>query len=300
MRNSLAQLSQPARGVAMTLLGAFLFSLMPLWVRAIQPPFAPAMVFYRALIGSTAMALLILSRETFRLQLRRLFGQPRLLALLAGMGICMGTSTLFYFISLTHTTVAKALLLSYTSPLYVALLSPLVLKEPARRLTWAALALGLTGIACTTEPQLLLTVQSHETIGILAGILSGMGFGGVFLIGRYLAPHVSSAVRVMAGGIVVSLIMLPWMFQTSITFLTHNLLWLLLLGILCMAIPFTLFFHGQAYIPAQTSALISLFEPACGIVISYAAFGETLSPLAGMGAVLILISTYLAGRAAGA
>lgn len=296
----ISQLSGPARGILMTLLGAFLFSLMPLWVRAVQPPFAPAMVFYRALIGSTVMGALILSRPNYRAQLRRLLHQPRLLALLAGMGVCMGTSTLFYFLSLMHTTVAKALLLNYTSPLYVALLSPLVLKEPSRRLTWIALALGLTGIACTTEPQRLLTVQSSETIGILAGILSGMGFGGVFLFGRYLAPHVSAQVRVMAGGAVVSLLMLPWMFGTDASFLAHNLTWLLLLGIVCMAIPFALFFQGQTHISAQTSSLIALFEPACGIVISYLVFHETLSLLAGVGAVLILISTYLAGRAAGA
>ena len=204
----------------MTLLGAFLFSLMPLGVRAVQPPFAPAMVFYRALIGSTVMGALILSRPNYRAQLRRLLRQPRLLALLAGMGVCMGTSTLFYFLSLMHTTVAKALLLNYTSPLYVALLSPLVLKEPSRRLTWVALALGLTGIACTTEPQRLLAVQSSETIGIPAGILSGMGFGGVFLFGRYLAPHVSAQVRVMAGGAVVRRLRSPGLFGTNVACLT--------------------------------------------------------------------------------
>lgn len=290
------RLDGPARGVIMTMLGAVLFSLMPLWVRSVQPPFAPAMVFYRALIGSATMAALVLGLPAYRAQLRELLRRPRLLALLAGMGICMGTSTLFYFLALTHTTVAKALLLSYTSPIYVAILGPLVLKEPSHRLTWVAVTLGLAGIACITEPQHLLTVQSSETIGILAGLLSGLGFGGVFLFGRYLAPHVNSLVRVMAGGAVVSLLMLPWMFQTDLSFLTHNFLWLALLGIVCMAIPFALFFQGQSYIPAQASSLISLLEPVCGIFIGYLAFGETLSPLAGLGAALILTSTYLAGR----
>lgn len=290
------RLDGPARGVIMTMLGAVLFSLMPLWVRSVQPPFAPAMVFYRALIGSATMAALVLGLPAYRAQLRELLRRPRLLALLAGMGICMGTSTLFYFLALTHTTVAKALLLSYTSPIYVAILGPLVLKEPSHRLTWVAVTLGLAGIACITEPQHLLTVQSSETIGILAGLLSGLGFGGVFLFGRYLAPHVNSLVRVMAGGAVVSLLMLPWMFQTDLSFLTHNFLWLALLGIVCMAIPFALFFQGQRYIPAQASSLISLLEPVCGIFIGYLAFGETLSPLAGLGAALILTSTYLAGR----
>ncbi len=294
------RLDSRVRGIGMTMLGAVLFSLMPLWVRAVRPPFAPAMVFYRALIGSTTMAALILSMPAYRAQVRELLRRPRLLALLAGMGICMGTSTLFYFLALTHTTVAKALLLSYTSPIYVAILGPLVLKEPSHRLTWVAVALGLAGIACTTEPQLLLTVHSSEAFGILAGLLSGLGFGGVFLFGRYLAPYVSAPVRVMAGGGIVSLIMLPWMFQTDLSFLTHNFLWLALLGIVCMAIPFTLFFQGQRYIPAQTSSLISLLEPVSGIFIGYLAFGETLSPLAGVGAALILISTYLAGRTAGA
>jgi drug/metabolite transporter (DMT)-like permease len=293
------RLDGPARGIIMTMLGAVLFSLMPLWVRSVQPPFAPAMVFYRALIGSATMAVLVLGLPAYRAQLRELLRRPRLLALLAGMGACMGTSTLFYFLALTHTTVAKALLVSYTSPIYVAILGPLVLKEPSHRLTWVAVALGLTGIACITEPQHLLTVQSSEAIGILAGLLSGLGFGGVFLFGRYLAPHVSSLVRVMAGGAVVSLLMLPWMFQTDLSFLTHNFLWLALLGIVCMAIPFALFFQGQSYIPAQASSLISLLEPVCGIFIGYLAFGETLSPLAGLGAALILISTYLAGRTAG-
>ena len=37
---------------------------------------------------------------------------------------------LSYFISVKHTTVAISVLLPYTAPIYVTLLSPLLLKEP--------------------------------------------------------------------------------------------------------------------------------------------------------------------------
>ena len=60
-----------------------------------------------------------------------------------GGAVAYAATVLLYLSSLKLTTVANAILLQYTSPVWVALFSTWFLKEPASRLDW----LGSTGSA---------------------------------------------------------------------------------------------------------------------------------------------------------
>jgi len=52
------------------------------------------------------------------------------------------------------TTAANAIFLVYTAPLYVALLSAWVLREPLRGADWLTLLLALLGMGCFCSEQL--------------------------------------------------------------------------------------------------------------------------------------------------
>ncbi len=280
----------------MTLGGAFCFSLVPIWVRSIEAYSPLSIVFYRALIGVFPLFFWIVYTAEGRrdVSLRRLDAKCRWVLLAVGLSMC-GTAVTYY-LAILKTSVAKAVLLHYTAPIYVAIFSPLILKEKNTPLTWFAVGAGFLGTALITEPAGLLTGDPDELIGIISALLSGIFLSGVFLFGRFLAGHLPSRIRTLWGSVIVAIVLLPFGIQVPGGHLWHNLPFLLLLGTVSLALPYTLFFKGQNYISAQAASLTALFEPVCGIGIGFLFFAEKLTAAGFLGAGIVLLSIYLAGR----
>ncbi|MFW6414850.1 MAG: DMT family transporter [Thermodesulfobacteriota bacterium] len=289
------RISPRVKGLFMTLFGAFCFALAPVWVRAIDAYSPLSIVFYRALIAIFPLFYLAMRSQESRgkLMLSGL-GRKHLLVLFCiGLSMC-GTATTYY-LAIMKTTVAKAVLLHYTAPIYVAIFSPLVLKEKNSKVTWFAVGMGILGTALIVEPTNLLVESRDELIGMLSALLSGIFLSGVFLFGRFMAGSLSSLISTFWGCVIVATILLPLGIQLPPGYFWHNLPFLLLLGTVSLALPYTLFLQGQNYISAQASSLAALFEPVCGVAIGFLLYGEQLTLLAFTGALLILVSIYFAG-----
>ena len=279
----------------MTLGAAFLFAVMPIWVRYAEGMGAAALVFFRALIGSSALALSVAADPVRRRRMNPFF-LGKNMWLLLGLGLSMAGCSTFYFISVRYTTVAKAVLLNYTAPIYVALAAPFILKEKASLPARLGILVGITGMVLIVEPARLASFSPSEILGLVFGIASGLCFSGIFLFGKLLSVKVGSYVRTVWGGLITLIVLAPWGFMTPPSALLANWHWLLTLGILSMALPYTLFFRAQDYIPAHMSSTVALFEPACGVMIGYLLFGEALSPMGVAGAACILAAIYLSSR----
>ena len=66
-------------------------------------------------------------------------------AVLGGMAY---TATVVLFVIATKlTTAANAIFLQYTAPIYIAVLSPWLLREPVRRSDWILIGIAFGGIA---------------------------------------------------------------------------------------------------------------------------------------------------------
>lgn len=290
------RINYPLKGLCMTMLGAFCFSLVPIWVRSIDSYSSVSIVFYRALIGVFPLFLWSMRKPGSRneLSLKGLDWKFRLVLFGVGLSMCGTAST--YYLAIMKTSVAKAVLLHYTAPLYVAILSPVLLKERNPPLTWIGVAAGLLGTALIAEPANLFRGSQEELLGTFSALLSGICLAGVFLLGRFLAGYLSSLISTFWGSLIVVIILLPFGLHVPEGYFWQNLPFLLILGTVSLALPYALFFQGQNYISAQTSSLAALFEPVCGIGIGFLIFGEQLDLLGILGAALVLLSIYLAGR----
>lgn len=71
--------------------------------------------------------------------------------------------------------------------------------------------------------------------------------------------------------------------------------WLLVLGLVCTAAPYGLYFTGLPSTSASLGALFSMLEPLIATLIAVAAFGERLTPLGWAGAGLLLGAVAVAG-----
>lgn len=284
------------KGLIMTLGGAFCFSLIPIWVRSIEAYSSMSIAFYRSLFGMLFLFFWILRRHrgVESLDLRRLERRHLFVLLCVGLSMCITPVT--YYLAIMKTSVAKAVLLHYTAPIHVAILSPFILKEKNTLLTWVAVGAGLLGTALITEPAGLLEGDPDELLGIASALISGIGLAGVFMFGRFLAGHLPSQTRALWGCVIVTILLLPFGILIPPGYFWHNLPFLFLLGTVSLAIPYTLFFKGANYITAQAGSVVALFEPVCGILIGLLFFGEHLSPIGLAGAGIVLLSIYFASR----
>ncbi|MCF8111669.1 MAG: DMT family transporter [Desulfobacteraceae bacterium] len=289
-------ISSRMKGLFMTLLGAFCFSLIPIWVRAIEAYSSMSIAFFRALIGMIFLFFWIVQRREAEgiIEVRLLGWKYKLVLICVGFAMCLTPVT--YYLAIMKTSVAKAVLLHYTAPIHVAILSPFILKEKNTVLTWIAVGTGLLGTALITEPASLFKGDYEEIQGIVSALISGLGLAGIFMFGRFLAGHIPAQVRALWGCVIVAIILLPFGISVPSSHFCHNLPFLAMLGTVSLAVPYTLFFKGANYITAQASSVASLFEPVCGIAIGFLFFGESLSPVGFAGAGIVLISIYIASR----
>jgi len=276
---------------------AFLFALLPIWVRSVDAYSPLNIAFYRALFCSIVLVLIMQTSGYKKRTLAVGKATGREWLLLAGLGLAMCGSSVFYFFGILHTSVAKAVLLNYTAPIYVAIFAPVVLKEKNSSQAWLAVIIGLVGIALIADPRKLIQTRSEEFAGIVSSLASGFSFSGVFLIGRKLSGRLTAIAKTMWGGLFMALVLIPWAFVAPDARFLKNLPFLVLIGTISMAIPFTLLYKGQHYISAQVSSTAALFEPVCGVAIGYLVYHEHLTTAGIVGAVAVLVSIVLASRA---
>lgn len=120
------------------------------------------LVFYRGFVGFVMMLTLIRWQGIpwrtphWRMQLSR--------------GLSGTISLMCYFFALGVLPLAAAVTLSYTSPLFVALLLILWFRERPGRGALAAIALGFAGVVMLLKP----TLQPDQWFGALVGMAGGM------------------------------------------------------------------------------------------------------------------------------
>jgi drug/metabolite transporter (DMT)-like permease len=134
------------RGILMMCAATVFFSVMHVLVRYASrelPPFEIA--FFRNLFGFLIFVPLLVSGGFGFLRTRRL-------GLHAVRGLLNVAAMLMFFTALSLTEVARVTALSFTAPLFTALMSVLFLGERFRMRRWTALGLGFAGMLIILRP----------------------------------------------------------------------------------------------------------------------------------------------------
>jgi drug/metabolite transporter (DMT)-like permease len=138
------------------------FAVMGVFVKLGAPHFSAAeMVFWRSLL-SMAAATGLLWRAGMTIRTPR-FGMH------VHRGVSGFVSLFMFFYALTELPVATAMTLSYTSPLFVALLFGLLMRERLGVNLWLTVLLGFLGAILLLRP----TITSSQLWPALVGLASG-------------------------------------------------------------------------------------------------------------------------------
>lgn len=163
--------------------------------------------------------------------------------------------TVTFCAATTITSAANAILLQYTAPIWVALLSAWLLGERASRADWLTIVVALGGMALFFKDSLTL---GHATGDALA-LLSGISFAAMTLALRRQKDG-SPVESIILGNLLAFLIGLPWLIESPMLPASG---WaaLLTLGIVQLGVSYWLYARAIKHVTALEAVLIPVMEP---------------------------------------
>jgi drug/metabolite transporter (DMT)-like permease len=291
------------------LFGILAVSTASVFIRYAQA-YAPSLVIaaFRLTLASILLAPLAVLRHPA--ELRALGRRQVPLALLSGFFLALHFAA--WITSLEFTTVASSVVFVTTTPLWVALLSPFILKEPLTRLILIGMVMALAGgiivglsDSCSWEagnlicPPVADFVRGQAFWGDLLALFGAWMAAGYLLVGRHLRASMSLVPYVFsvygAAALVLIVIMFasgqrPWGFEPA------AYLWLVLLALIPQLLGHSTFNWALGFLPATFVSITLLGEPIGSIILAYFLLDETPAALKLFGAILILAGIFIASQ----
>ncbi len=217
------------------------------------------------------------------------------------MALCIfGVNAAFTW-SNFFTTVANAIALSFTAPLFAAVLARLFLGESVRAFHQVAIGLGISGVcifafsAYAGNAGTPTALSPNIPLGNGLALLSGFLFGCYFVVVRRWATGDGD---VMTGTIwqflILAVLLLPLMVLTLFRGITvAGYAYLLVYGTLCTAAPILMLNMSSLYLTAHEGSLLALSEVPFSIAAGMILVQEFPSLPTWIGVVFILAAGLL-------
>jgi len=190
--------------------------------------------------------------------------------------------------ALTGLSASLTVLLLYTYPVMVVLVSHFFLKEKIGVQGFASLALvsiGLIGLVWGEW-------NISRPVFLLFGIGSAVFYAVYIILSRKylsLTPALPSSFYVQLGaGIVLSLIHFRTQPMRAFEIMSHHYLLILSMAIICSLLAMTLFLLGLQKISSAEASILSTTEPIFGVIFATTLLGEKIHTIQIIGGVLIL------------
>jgi drug/metabolite transporter (DMT)-like permease len=195
------------------LVAGFLFAAMGIFVKMGSEHFSAAeLAFYRSFF--TLVAVLLVVRVARKGSLK----SPHMVNHVM-RGVVGAVSLLGYFYAITRLPLATAQTLNYTSPLFLAIGTTVVMGERFSAWLLVAIGLGFGGVAMLLQPNFEEGKEGAAVIGLLSGVFAAWAYLSVRTLGRLGEPDWRV---VFWFGVTASVICAGWQLATS-TF--HALRW---------------------------------------------------------------------------
>ena len=263
-------------------------------IRLAQVTLSPlAVAAWRLTLASLILSpfALMRCRDEWRTLSRREWG------LLIVSGLLLAVHFAGWITSLALTSVAAAIFLVSTSPLFVALLSYLLWREKIARSTLIGMLIALAGVTVIGLDDLAL--GTHRLRGDVLALLGALTVAGYLLIGQRLRVRLSLLGYVFPVYAIaaVALMAFALLLSTPLTgYAPSSWLWLLLLALIPQLIGHSSLNWALRDLPATYVSLVTLAEPLCSTLLAWWVLGETPASMALLGGVLVLSGLMLAGR----
>jgi drug/metabolite transporter (DMT)-like permease len=216
----------------------------------------------------------------------------------------VAASNYFYYVAIQRTSVAIAIIVQYTAPVWVLLY---VVARGQQKLSLqkvAAVGVAIAGIALTIGIVGAKSASSFrlDGYGFFAALLASFSFAFYNVGGhRILARH--DRWRVLVWTLISAAVF--WLFVNPPwrVFAAHyapaQWAFLFIFSMISVLGSFSLYFLGLQHLEPTRAIIASCLEPVCSILLAAALLGEGLRPIQALGIVLVLsaiVIVQLPGR----
>lgn len=278
------------------ILSSFLFGTSGIFVRLMGPYgfSSMQMTTMRGTVSAVTLALFILftNKKLFKTKLKSL-------CLFALSGVFMFLAASSYYTAMEYTTVATAVVLMYSAPIYVLLFSVLFLKEKLTAMKLIAVAVMLVGMALVSG---IVGGMEFNPRGVFYAIAAGVAYAAYNIVAKIEMEQGNDPLTAMVYcytvmGLLAGLCAdVPGI--VDLTLQNPAVLTPLILGIglFTCAVPYLMYTVSLKKVPAGTASALSLIEPMAAIIYSVAFFAEPLTWTLVIGVFLILGAVFILSR----
>jgi drug/metabolite transporter (DMT)-like permease len=213
------------------------------------------------------------------------------------LGCINGIAYLLQYIGMSYTSASISSLLVNLTVVWVALLSPMLLKEKLGRKKLIGVILSLLGIVFVTTNLDFQSFGIGNIMGDFIVIAAGMIWALFIIYNKPLVNESKNLTMSLTWLLFFTIIpLIPVVPFSANNFLT--LPWeawsaIIYTAIFCWNIPYYIWSKGLRKISPVTSTVILLNEIIVSVIISTIFLGETLTIVTGIGAVFIIMAIIL-------
>jgi drug/metabolite transporter (DMT)-like permease len=226
--------------------------------------------------------------------------QGRVLKIAFLLAVVMLAVNATFILSNFYTTVANAIALSFTAPIFAAVLAWLFLRERIRPLHQLAAVSGVAGVCVmvlhrSTAAGEASALSSDLSVGNALALVSGAVFGGYFVLARKFADRqVEVITATLWQFLFLTVILAPITVFTLLRGIPGVVyLYLGVFGILCTAAPILLLNLSGLFLKAHEIGIVALSEVPFSIFLGMLLVGEYPSLVSWGGIVLIILAALL-------
>jgi len=212
--------------------------------------------------------------------------------------------------SLEYTSIASSVVLVTTTPLWVALFSPILLKEKNNAIIWIGLFLALLGsslVALSNQCSFSLanliqckgvglSFERNTLYGNFLALLGAWMAAGYMMVGRKVRstlPLIKYIFFVYFFSAIFLLFIVVISGETLVGYSNQTYLWMFLLGLIPQLLGHSVFNWALGHLPAAFVSIALIGEPIGTILLAFIFLQETPNNLEYLGGLLILIGIFL-------
>ena len=200
--------------------------------------------------------------------------------------VCMTGTTTLYVLANKLTTAANAIVLQFTAPAFVILLSLIIFRKKPGRTDIITCLCVCAGIVCFFVDSL----TTGGTAGNIVAVLSGVCYAGVFMMNSF--ENSDSLSSILLGQALSAVIGIWFLFGES-DFSFRPMLGIVLLGVFQLALAYIFMARGLEHTSPTAASLTSAIEPILNPILVAIFFGELITPLALVGAGIVIVSVVV-------
>ena len=280
-----------------------------IFIRIAQHDGMPSLVIAALRLTFATLILAPIALTKHREEIKRFTWTEILLGAFSGIFLALHFAS--WISSLEYTSVASSVVFVSTGPLWVAFLSPMLLKEHLAKTAVIGLGLSLVGgtiiglsDACSWSgglscPALQNVLHGRAMLGNFLALVGAWTVTGYLIIGRKLRANISLIpyIFMVYGFAAVTLIFIMLVSgNTPFGYAPKTYGWIFLLAAVPQLIGHSTYNWALKYMPATFVAVTTLGEPIGSAILAFFILSETPTFATMVGGVFILAGIYLASR----